>query len=95
MSQRTAPRWWCARTLEMDVNTMVAMDVAMAIFTARSGDTPRADMMSVMNGTISMPPPMPSSPARKPVQSPNATSSTINSGSSSMAAPKGKKQGWV
>ena len=85
MSQRTAPRLWCARTLETEVNTMVAIDVAMAILTARSGGTPRADMMSVMKGTISMPPPMPSNPARKPVPSPSATNSTINKGSSSMA----------
>ena len=39
MSQRTAPRLWCARTLDTEVNTMVAIDVAMAILTARSGAT--------------------------------------------------------
>jgi hypothetical protein len=39
MSQRTAPRLWWARTLEIDVNMMVAIDVAIAIFTARSGAT--------------------------------------------------------
>ena len=60
---------------------MVAIEVAMAIFTARSGETPRAVRMMVTKGTISMPPPMPSSPARKPVHRPSNTSSTINSGS--------------
>jgi len=44
-SQRTAPRLWWARTLEMDVNMMVAMDVAIAILTARSAGTRRADRM--------------------------------------------------
>ena len=41
MSQRTAPRLWCARTLEIEVKMMVAIEVAIAIFTARSGGTPR------------------------------------------------------
>ena len=41
MSQRTAPRWWCARTLDREVKMMVAIEVAMAIFTARSAETPR------------------------------------------------------
>ena len=39
MSHRTAPRRWWARTLEMEVNMMVAMEVAIAIFTAKSGAT--------------------------------------------------------
>jgi hypothetical protein len=34
MSQRTLPRPWWARTLDSEVNMMVAIDVAMAIFTA-------------------------------------------------------------
>ena len=60
---------------------IVAMDVAMAILTARSGATPRWDMMMVMKGTINMPPPMPSKPARKPVPMPRSASSTISRGS--------------
>jgi hypothetical protein len=40
MSQRTAPRLWCARTLDSDVKMMVAIEVAIAIFTARSAGTP-------------------------------------------------------
>ena len=82
MSQRTAPRLWCARTLETEVKMMVAMDVAMAALTARSGAMPRLVRMAVMNGTMIMPPPMPSRPARKPVHRPRAASSTIRSGSS-------------
>jgi hypothetical protein len=81
MSHRTAPRLWCARTLETEVKMIVAIEVAIAIFTARSDDTPRWPMMIVMKGTISMPPPMPRSPARKPVPRPSAASSRIRRGS--------------
>ncbi|MDT4878681.1 hypothetical protein FQZ97_1142960 [compost metagenome] len=81
MSQRTAPRWWCARTLEMEVKMMVAMEVAMAILIARSGVTPRPERITVMKGTMIMPPPMPSRPARKPVHRPRATSSAMSRGS--------------
>ncbi len=85
MSQRTAPRLWCARTLDTEVKMMVAMEVAMAIFTARSAGTPRWPMMIVMNGTIIMPPPMPRRPARKPVPRPSAASSAMSRGSSRAA----------
>ena len=77
---------------------MVAIDVAMAIFTARSGDTPRPDRMMVMNGTIIMPPPMPSRPARKPVVSPSRPSSRISESSTFMMGRRRKDnrqpQGW-
>ena len=81
MSQRTAPRLWCARTLESEVKMMVAIEVAIAIFTARSDATPRWPRMIVMKGTISMPPPMPSRPARKPVPTPSRASSATSKGS--------------
>ena len=84
MSQRTAPRLWWARTLESDVKMMVAIEVAIAILTARSGDTPRPLRMMVRKGTMIMPPPMPSRPARKPVPRPSRASSRINRGSSIM-----------
>ena len=64
ISQRTAPRAWCARTLEMEVNMMVAMEVAIAILMARSAGRPRCERISVRKGPISMPPPMPKSPAK-------------------------------
>ncbi len=85
MSQRTAPRWWCARTLETEVKMMVAMEVAMAILTARSEAMPRALRMALMKGTMIMPPPMPSRPARKPVHRPSTISSVISNGSSIMS----------
>ena len=87
-SHRTAPRRWCARTLEIDVKMMVAMEVAIAILTARSGPTPRPDKMTVMNGTITMPPPMPSNPAKNPVPKPSRASSTISRGSRIMGERK-------
>jgi hypothetical protein len=79
-SHRTAPRLWWARTLETEVKMMVAIDVAMAILTARSASTPRCESMKVMKGTITMPPPMPSRPAKKPVQIPSVASSRISWG---------------
>ena len=45
----------------------------------------------VMNGTISIPPPMPTRPARKPVATPSTASSTTRRGSSSIF--KGKRMG--
>ena len=82
-SQRTAPRAWWARTLLMEVNRMVAMAVATAIFSARPASTPRLLKITVRKGTISMPPPMPSRPARKPVQQPRSNNSRTSVGSSS------------
>jgi hypothetical protein len=75
MSQRTAPRLWCARTLAMEVNMIVAIEVAIAILTDKSGATPRWAMMKVRKGTSNMPPPMPSKPAKKPVAVPSTASS--------------------
>jgi len=45
--QRMAPWLWCARTLDMDVKTMVAIDVAMAILLDRSAATPWPERMAV------------------------------------------------
>ena len=39
MPQRTAPRLWWARTEESEVNRMVAIDVAMAIWTMWLSET--------------------------------------------------------
>jgi hypothetical protein len=66
----------------MEVNMMVAMEVAIAIFTARSAPTPTPERIRVMNGPISMPPPMPRRPARKPVARPSMANSTIRMESS-------------
>ena len=61
-----------------------AIEVAIAILTAKSGAAPRVLMMSVRKGTITMPPPMPSSPARKPDITPSAINSSSKRGSSAM-----------
>jgi hypothetical protein len=63
---------------------MVAMDVAIAILTVKLASTPRCDSMNVKNGTMIMPPPMPRSPARKPVQMPSRASSMMSWGWMSM-----------
>ena len=63
---------------------MVANDVATAIFTAYSCGNPLAARMKVIKGTISMPPPMPRSPAKKPVDAPNRSNSKISRGSTVM-----------
>ena len=80
-SQRTAPRRWWARTLAIEVNRIVAIEVAMAIFTASAPSTPRLVKITVRKGTINMPPPMPSKPARKPVQAPSSSNSSTRVGS--------------
>src|SRR3546814_7423088 len=74
ISQRTAPRLWWARTLEMDVKMITAMDVAIAILTVSSLSTPWEENMKVRKGTRTMPPPIPRSPARKPLPIPSRSS---------------------
>jgi hypothetical protein len=88
-SQRTAPRRWCARRLDSEVNMIVAIEVAIAILIARASGTPFFDRMMVMKGTCIMPPPTPSMPARKPVHRPSATSSAASQGSIDISAPAG------
>ena len=83
-SQRIAPRFWWARTLETEVNTMVAIDVAMAILMASSETTPCLERMAVMNGTMIIPPPIPKRPAKKPVASPIRIRVKIREGSKCM-----------
>ena len=83
-NQRTAPFWWWARTLDMEVKMMVDMAVAMAIFKPKSSGMLRTDSTMVRKGTMIMPPPMPSNPAMKPVNKPSMASSKITRGSSIM-----------
>ena len=66
---------------------MVAIEVAMAIFTASGGATPRPLRMKVRKGTIIMPPPTPSSPARKPAVMPSASSSATSVGDKPISGP--------
>ena len=78
ISQRTAPRRWCARTLEAEVKRMVVNEVAIAICTMRSAPKCSRVNIKVRNGTRSMPPPMPSRPAMNPVKEPSTISSSRN-----------------
>ena len=63
----------------LEVATMQAIELAIAIFTAIASVAPCASSIAVRNGTISMPPPTPSRPARKPAPTPSASSSTSSS----------------
>ena len=75
---------------------MVAIEVAIAILMASGVATAREVRMAVMNGTMIMPPPMPSRPARKPVHKPSAASARIRVESKSMGIKgEGKREGGV
>ena len=78
--QSTAPRWSCARTEDTEVKRIVASDVAIAMWRMCSVGKPCQVNSTVRNGTISMPPPMPSNPAANPVQAPSSTSAPMNTG---------------
>ena len=73
MPHLMVPRCWCARTLEIEVNRIEVMDVAMAACTTRSAGMPFQLNSMVRNGTSTMPPPMPSKPAAKPAAAPSAS----------------------
>ncbi|XQU68499.1 hypothetical protein OJJOAM_001230 [Cupriavidus sp. H18C1] len=75
--QRTAPCLWWARTDDSEVNRMVDIEVAIAIWTIASSGKASQLKVSVRNGTIIMPPPTPSSPAQKPVNAPSSNSAGI------------------
>ena len=74
----------------MEVKTMVAIEVAIAIFSASSAPTPCAARMAEVNGTRIIPPPMPSSPAMKPPSNPSSASRAMDIGSRGMAACSGQ-----
>jgi hypothetical protein len=61
---------WCVRTLEIDVNKMVDMDVTMAILMDRSSATPVFASKKLRTGTINKPPPKPNKPAMNPTIAP-------------------------
>ena len=70
MSQCTAPRALWARALEMEVIMMLASEVPRAICWTYSGGTPCPGKIATSMGTMTMPPPTPSSPARTPATAP-------------------------
>ena len=59
---------------------IVASDVAIAMWTMCSVGKPCQVNSAVRNGIISMPPPMPSSPAANPVAAPSSSSAPMNAG---------------
>ena len=63
---------------------MVAIEVAIAILTASSESTPRPAKMTETKGTMTIPPPRPSKPAKKPVAVPKAASSMMSGNSRSI-----------
>ena len=74
----TAPCRLCACMLESDVKTIVAMAVATAMCTMCSRGKCSCVNRIVRIGTMIIVPPMPSSPARKPMTHPSATKAAIS-----------------
>jgi len=70
--QLTDRRWWWLRTLDAEVKMMVAIPVPSARWTMCSGAKPLAEKMNARTGTSAEPPPMPSSPLKKPTKAPSA-----------------------
>ena len=77
--QSTAPRLLCALTEESDVKRIVEREVAIAACTTTVSGTPAIDKISVRKGVRTMPPPIPSRPARYPVQAPSTKRAAMSS----------------
>ena len=73
----TLPFLRCERIELIDVGTIVASDVAVAMYIALCGLTPKDWKRKNNTGTITMPPPTPSSPASKPANIPVPTNAAI------------------
>jgi hypothetical protein len=85
--QRIA-RWrWCSRIDASEVKRIVAVAVATAMCTTCSGAKPCRAKTNVRSGTIVMPPPRPSKPARKPTIAPSARNAPTSADSSLSARP--------
>ena len=78
----TAPRAWCERAELMDVGMMAASEVATAMCMRHSSGTPANRRKYSSTGTVTMPPPTPSSPATNPATTPE-TARMATSGSRS------------
>ena len=69
--QSTAPRRECASALETEVNMMLPSEVASASSMMLSGAKPARPKANTSMGTMTMPPPTPSSPANSPATIPS------------------------
>ena len=69
-AQSTAPKRWCVRTLAAAVKSTPAMAVPSARCRVCSTDSACAVKSAARMGTITIPPPMPSSPASSPMPAP-------------------------
>lgn len=69
----TLPLFVCERMELIDVGTIVAREVAVATSMADSGDAPKLWKRKNNTGTMTIPPPTPSNPARIPAKIPVAT----------------------
>ena len=78
-SQRTAPFFCCAHALEKVVNTITAIDVPTAKCWPCSPAMPCLPNDHSTIGTVTAPPPMPSSPAKNPAAAPTAASGSNTS----------------
>ena len=78
ISQRTACLRCCANALEKAVNTITRKEVPMAMCCVCGESKPCACSTHSVTGTITMPPPMPNSPARKPAAALTASTAAIS-----------------
>ena len=84
--QRIARCRWCSRIDASDVKRIVAVAVATAMCTTCSGAKPCRANTNVRSGTIVMPPPSPSSPARNPTIAPSSRNAPTSAGSILLSA---------
>jgi len=68
----TAPRWWWARTEEIEVKMMVASDVPIARCMMADSAICWWWKIQANAGTMINPPPTPSKPAMTPANAPNS-----------------------
>ncbi len=83
-----APCSQCERRERTDVGMMMASEVATHTCMRTLSSTPMIRNSSYSTGTIMPPPPIPSSPARKPVTSPPATSARTSAAISLRGRPE-------
>ena len=90
MAQSTAPRRSCARRLEIDVKTMLAIEVPSARCIMLPAGSPCRAKEMTSSGTMTSPPPTPSKPASRPATAPMPR---YTSATASRAAPYPGRRG--